>query len=379
MGTWVPKAAPKLPRHFADMEPAAQQINRGAIENLLQMALDRTTHGRGALAESILQVCLQTNSNLLSKEFEITFDILRKLIGDVEMEVRRAIAERLATRGDLPHDIALFLANDQIEVAYPVLVDSAALEDIDLIMITRGKPASHQIAATLRRNLSEAVSKVLVETQSADVIDSLLRNPTAQIATETMEKVVTLSQSMTLIHRPLIQREDLPADLAWRMYGWVGAALKNFIVDTFPESDSDIGSEIDDVIERALASSEILEPAAAAIPVSDLLRGLETESLDNFKHVFTQFSGLRQDAMQTILFDAGGESLAIVCKACGIPIGDFLRIYVLVRAKVDDGVRPESAEFGTVNTVFKRLEIKSANSILSEWRAAAPLAPGVRP
>ena len=255
MGTWVPKAAPKLPRHFADMEPAAQQVNRGAIENLLQMALDRTTHGRGALAESILQVCLQTNSNLLSKEFEITFDILCKLIGDVEMEVRRAIAERLATRGDLPHDIALFLANDQIEVAYPVLVDSAALEDIDLIMITRGKPASHQIAVTLRRNLSEAVSKVLVETQSADVIDSLLRNPTAQIATETMEKVVTLPRSMTLIHRPLIQREDLPADLAWRMYGWVGAALKNFIVDTFPESDSDIGSEIDDVIERALANA----------------------------------------------------------------------------------------------------------------------------
>ena len=119
------------------------------------MALDRITHGRGALAESILQVCLQTNSSLSTKELEITFDILRKLVGDVEMEVRRTIAKRLATRGDLPHDIALFLANNQIEVAYPVLVDGIVLEDVDLIMIARGKTASYQIAVTLRRHLSK--------------------------------------------------------------------------------------------------------------------------------------------------------------------------------------------------------------------------------
>lgn len=354
------------------MESSAQDNKHGMIESLLQMALDRTTNGRGALAESILQVCLQTNSNLTAKEFEITFDILRKLVGDVEMEVRRSIAERLATRGDLPHDIALFLANDQIEVAYPVLVDSSALEDVDLIMITRGKPASHQIAVTLRRNLSEAVSNALVETQSMDVIDSLLRNPTAEIAPKTMELMVELSRAMAPIQKPLLQRADLPADLAWRMYGWVGLALKNFIVDTFPETTTDFGMEIDDVIERAMATSQdnlVREPSL--ISTTDLLRVLETENQDAFESLFAQFSGLPKAAIPAILADVGGESLAIVCKACGVPVKDFLRIFELSSAKLAGGGQPDSMEFTAVRTFFERLEIKSANSILSEWRAAS--------
>lgn len=356
------------------MEPAAQDNKLSKIKNLLTMALDRTTHGRGALAESIFQVCLQTNSSLSTKELEITFDILRKLVGDAEMEVRRTIAERLATRGDLPHDIALFLANDQIEVAYPVLVDGIVLEDVDLIMIARGKTASHQIAVTLRRHLSENVSNALVETQNIDVIDSLLRNPTVQIGRETMAQMVEMSRTMTPIQKPLLQREDLPPDLASRMYGWVSAVLKNFIVDTFPEAHQRFGSEIDNVLERATATSpearslETEPEQTPSIKTADLLRVLETESMRSFRALFAQFSDLPQGAIPAILNNAGGESLAIVCKACDVKIGNFLRIYVILRAKLDDDVHPKSAEFNAVKTFYKRLEFNSATSILSEWR-----------
>jgi uncharacterized protein (DUF2336 family) len=356
------------------MEPAAQDNKLSTIKNLLTMALDRTTHGRGALAKSILQVCLQTNSSLSTKELKISFDILRNLVRNVEMEVRRTISERLATRGDLPHDIALFLANDQIEVAYPVLVGGIVLEDVDLIMITRGKTASHQIAVTLRRHLSKNVSNALVETQNIDVIDSLLRNPTVQIGREAMVRMVEMSRTMTPVQKPLLQREDLPSDLAWRMYGWVDAVLKNFIVDTFPEARQGFGSEIDNVLERAMATSsearslETEPEQTPSIKTADLLRVLETESMRSFQSLFAQFSDLPQGATPTILNDAGGESLAIVCKACDVPIGNFLAIYVLLRAKLDDAVHPKSAEFSAIKTFYERLEFNSATSILSEWR-----------
>ena len=238
-------------------------------------------------------------------------------------------------------------------------------------MITRGKPASHQIAVTLRRNLSAAVSNALVESQSPDVIDSLLRNPTAEIAPSTREMMVELSRSMTPIQKPLLQRTDLPADLAWRMYGWVGSALKTFIVDTFPETGTDFGSEIDDVIERAMATS--LEPSTTepeSISTQDLLRVLETESLEAFQNVFARFSGLPLNDVPAILSDAGGESMAIVCKACGVPIQDFLRIFELLSAQLSSGAQADTTEFSAVRTFFERLEIKSANSILSEWRSA---------
>ena len=63
-----------------------------------------------------------------------------------------------------------------------------------------------------------------------------------------MVQMVEMSRTTTPIQKPLLQREDLPPDLAWRMYGWVSAVLKNFIVNTFPEAHQGFGLEIDNVL-----------------------------------------------------------------------------------------------------------------------------------
>ena len=97
----------------------------------------------------------------------ITFDLWDTIVDDDSDEVVRA-ARGLRSKRDERRHLLWHAVND---------ADKVALEDVDLIMITRGKPASHQIAVTLRRHLSEAVSKALVETQrSRRKIDDTMRN-----------------------------------------------------------------------------------------------------------------------------------------------------------------------------------------------------------
>jgi uncharacterized protein (DUF2336 family) len=203
-----------------DMKVSSQEQSRGSIEALLRMALDRSSAGRSALAQSIADICLEASAALNPKELALTFDILHTLIHSVEMRVRRELAQRLAPLRNVPRDLIVTLANDQIDVAYPVLVESDVLEDADLISVAQEQRASYQIAITLRANLSARVSQALVDTNNLDVIDSLMRNPEAEIEQATMEQLVEISRGTPPLRRPLLQRHDLSADLADVELGW---------------------------------------------------------------------------------------------------------------------------------------------------------------
>ena len=68
---------------------------------------------------------------------QIAEDIFRHLARDVEVQVRQALSENLKESRVVPHDVALILANDVIEVAEPLLRSSQVLTDEDLIEIVR--------------------------------------------------------------------------------------------------------------------------------------------------------------------------------------------------------------------------------------------------
>ena len=56
------------------------------------------------------------------------------------------------------------LANDDIEVAYPILAFNKVLQDADLIEVIRHRTLEHQLVIAIREDVSEAVSDALVRT-----------------------------------------------------------------------------------------------------------------------------------------------------------------------------------------------------------------------
>ena len=113
-------------------------------------------------------------------------DILRQLIHDVEMKVRQVLATRMAAEADAPHELISALANDQIEVARPILTQSTVLQDIELIEIVEHRTFGHQLAIAMRETISEAISEALIGTGNVDVIKTLLENDNADISGSAM-------------------------------------------------------------------------------------------------------------------------------------------------------------------------------------------------
>src|SRR3546814_11781157 len=85
-------------------------------------------------------------------------DILKKLINDVAVPIRRALAERLSLAPSAPHEVVVALANDEIDVARPILLRSEALLDGDLIETLQHRHPAHQPAVAIRPTPSEPVS-----------------------------------------------------------------------------------------------------------------------------------------------------------------------------------------------------------------------------
>ncbi|MFB3055426.1 MAG: DUF2336 domain-containing protein [Alphaproteobacteria bacterium] len=164
------------------------------------------------------------------------------------MSVRRKLANQLAALDNVPHELIVTLANDEIEVAYPILVKSKLLYDTDLIEIIRHRTLQHQLSIAMHRALSEGVSDALVENGDEDVIKTLLENTNARIAKSTMEYLVEQSKRVDSFQNPILRRPDLDRELAKRMYWWVSAALKIYVAEHFDIDPMELDEALDTTV-----------------------------------------------------------------------------------------------------------------------------------
>src|ERR1700757_4600424 len=94
------------------------------VEDLLALeglARDKSAVGRQTLVAAIGDLFTNTSAVLSDRERILMSEILRHLVQNVETAARKMLAERLVSLPNVPHDLLLMLANDEAEVAYPLL------------------------------------------------------------------------------------------------------------------------------------------------------------------------------------------------------------------------------------------------------------------
>ena len=159
------------------------------LEELVELARNSSGASRSNLFASLAQLYERDLSAVTPSELALMREIMRRLVHQVEMSVRMALAERLAEDASAPHDLILLLANDRIEVASLVLERSRAFTEEDLIAIIRQTTPAHQRVVAGRPDVSEPVADALAASTADDVVEILLRNASARISTITFETI----------------------------------------------------------------------------------------------------------------------------------------------------------------------------------------------
>jgi uncharacterized protein (DUF2336 family) len=349
------------------------------VRNLVDLAHDRSIQARSQLVSAIGDLMSEQGRILTLQERVLVNDILKKLIQDVARPVRKALAEKLSASPQAPREVITILANDEFDIASPILLNSTILEDEDLMEIVRHRTISHRLAIAMRRSLSERVSDQLVATQSVDVIKALLENHGACISTATMSYLVDQSETQDAYHEPLLRRVDLPADLAKRMYYWVSAALRQFIVDNFSV----------DPVELDLTLSSIARKAAHEVPAhapdepatnlarqlaerQDLTPDIIVETLRRgetplFEAMLGQAVGLKPILARKLIYDSSGQGLVVACRAARIDRSNFVTLFMLMQRARSEPMTRDPYLMSKCLELYDRLSPETANKLVQRW------------
>lgn len=359
------------------------QMYKELLKLLKDLGDRPSSQKRSEVARDLSNLCLADKESLSDAELATFFDILCALIGDVELEVRAKLAEQFAARDDVPRDLIMFLAGDEIVVAYPVLVFSELLDDEDLMRLVREKARDHHLALTQRYWLSPDVSEALVQTGDTSVVVSLLRNDNAELYPETEEGLVRQCRDRIEYREPLARREDLSPALAAKLYVWVGDVLRDHIIGRFNFEPDVIEDAISNVLSETMTQlandvgdekdgKNLAHKSQDSRASKLLLNYLQSGVANRFEQHFGSLTALPISAVRRALYHLGAEGLAIACKGAGFEQDVFAELLWRIHGNGAFSLFRASQKFRKAMKYFAFVDPAGARELLQVWRVAPP-------
>lgn len=166
-------------------------------------------------------------------------EVLCQLAELVETEARAHVAKLLAPLDRAPGNVVVKLANDEIQVAQPLLEFSNVLSDDDLIEIVMNQSEDHRVAIAGRQQVTERVGDAIVEHGKTASVQRLVRNANAELGPQALGRLVERATTDAEIAADLRGREDID----WKSLG----GRINIVGDKVMETIAAIDPKIDPV------------------------------------------------------------------------------------------------------------------------------------
>jgi uncharacterized protein (DUF2336 family) len=358
------------------------------VQALLDLAADRSSAARAQLMNAIVDLFLPANQRLTDQQRALMTDVLGRLLGSIEMEVRQHLVEALMRSSvELP-DLEAQLANDAIEVARPILEKSKVIRHADLIAVVMQCAEEHRMAIALRDDISAPLAEALVEKGirggEDDVLETLIRNEDAVLSRRAMELLVAESKRNGQFQQPLLTRNDVPVDLAYQMYWWVSATLRRYILRNYVIDQAVLDPMIERATRRAMVDHDDTQSVQARalqlarrleelgeLTDSFFLRTLRQGRLSLFAAGLAARAKVSFSTAWKIVTDPGHESFIVFAKAIDLS-RDATASMVLVLDGLNNAspVRPPSV-LTEILRLYDDLDVAGARRLLQYWQLDA--------
>ena len=327
------------------IEQKGHERGRAAVESryLLQLAQDTTPSGRYTLTNAVAKFF--EHDELNSMERHLVIEIMMSLIHRAELDLREALAERLSMLPNVPAEVVIFLANDEISVARPVLRNSPVLNDVDLVYIISSKGTDHWQSIAGRAQLNPLVVRRLVDTNDAGTAATLVGNPHIVMHRNTFRRLIRTSLKSEEIQKSLLRRPEVDAELAVDIYACVSLVLRREITKRFRVNLVAVDVALDSLIaELSQEARGILDVTPEMIALARqyrernelspvlMIKALRRGQVSFFVALFAERLGMGADVIIRLIKKDSGKSFAAACRAVGMMKTEFASIYLLSRS-----------------------------------------------
>lgn len=321
---------------------------------LMAMARSRDASDREQLMLALVDLCDEDEAAGSPAIRGLVESIFMSLVVDAERDIRRLLAEKLASAPWAPPALVNVLALDEIEIARPIIALSPVLRDQDLVRLLVEATIEHQIEVARRPCLGPPVVEAILRQNEPAVLTALAGNDTAAISLEGMAKLLEASRRIAAMRSPLVRHPKLTSEMAQRLYLWVGQSLRAAIVTRFRVDPNALDQAMAEAVRQAhgqvaptVHPPVSFEPdedreemehrliaklhAAGQLKSSYLLRVLRERKLSLFRIALATLGGYGVEDVRRAMNCDRPELLALACVSVGMDRSVFPTVLSLVR------------------------------------------------
>jgi uncharacterized protein (DUF2336 family) len=344
------------------------------------------SRARSALFKRLADVVCLPSSRVNAFERSMIADLLVEMLREAVVEERARVARRLSNLMEIPPALVRLLLRDTLEVSKALLEDCPSLNDVDLIDCVIHGSLEHRRLIAARKEVSEIVGQALVDRMEMPVLETLLRNSTARFSSDALELVVGATREWPRLIPLLLKRAELRPSHAYILFWWADATARRTILQRFAVSREVLQEAASDVFplaaaerwsdplsRKALQFIERRQRNRAAIEkspygsldeaVAAAQGGLTRETAEEIAYL----SGLKPMTGAKIFTDAGGEPIAILCKATGLPKAAVRALWRGLKRRETDSSGALWPGLERVLVTYDMIAVDRAQTVLRYW------------
>ncbi|PKP80782.1 MAG: hypothetical protein CVT79_13440 [Alphaproteobacteria bacterium HGW-Alphaproteobacteria-18] len=279
------------------------------------------------------RLCRRIGLDVLSdREKDFAREIITILANDAADLVRRTLAVTLRASPIIPREIALKLARDIEAVAIPILEESPAFTEEDLVELVLSVTAAKQAAIAGREALSITVGEVISEHGAVEAVRALAENQSAEWSDKAYGDALSRFGADEIVQAGLIRRDFIPVHIAEKMVSLVSGQLFDMLVNRH-ELPAQLAIDLAasareratiDLVEQAGRSHDLPRFVSqlnlnGRLTHSLMMRALCCGQMPFVEHALSELSGVAHQRVWLMIHDAGPLGLQAVFDHAGLP------------------------------------------------------------
>jgi uncharacterized protein (DUF2336 family) len=301
-------------------------------------------------------------------------DVFQALIDHIETSAKMLLSNRLAPIDTAPPLTIRALAfDDVIEVAGPVLSRSTRLDDKTLIENARSKSQAHLMAISTRRNLSGAVTDVLVQRGNDQVLQSTVNNPGAEFTERGFTRLVDRAGGDDDLTASIGLQPSMPRHLYLKLLAKASQTVRQRLEAANPKQAAAVPTAVKEATRRARsATSAITQTAEIAhalikslhadgrLDESEVAAFAKAGKFDEANASIAALANVPVAIAENMMIESRTEGVMILAKVAGLS-WPTVRTIIKMRDQLSGA---EPADMSTCQDTYERLRPSTAQQVL---------------
>ena len=314
-----------------------------------------------------------------NQQIELFDGVFKTLVSVIELKTRAKLARQVATNPNAPATLVrAFAFDDAITVAAPVLTQSTALSESDLVVSARTQSQGHLYAIAQRRTISEAITEILIERGEPIVVHTVAKNEGARFSDDSFRELVERSVDDTQLALHVGTRCDIPRHHFLKLLEIASAAVCSKMVAANPQFADAVQGAVTEVVDdinlevRNKSRDHAKEKRKVRrrkywkeLGEADVHAAARTQNFEKAVMALSVLAGCPIEMAERAVLNENPGVVQVVAKAAGCSWATVKSLLLMTAADR----RMSRVDLDRVRENYERLETRTAKRVLEFYDA----------